>query len=200
MTRLLRSMVLGLGASVALAAAADAGAVPAPEQKVVDKKNGVKRPDSGSVTGKLWDIADRISTELKRPAPRKDVVTAYMKEVPNANEATANTQYARWVTYHGASDVLRKMRQDETAARSAEKEQAKADAKAKRDAERAEKAKLAADAKAQKEAEKKAKADAAAKEKADKEAAAAKAKAEKEAAEKKAADAKAKDAAKPGKK
>lgn len=187
----IRLRALGLGASV-LAAAQDAAA-PAPvEQKVVDKKNGVKRPDAGTITGKLWDIADRISAELKRPAPRKAVVEAYMKEVPNANEATANTQYARWVTYHGASDALRKLRQDETAAATAAKDKAKADAKAAKDAEREKKAKEAADAKAEKEAKKKADAEAAAKAKAEKEAAAAKAKAEKEAADKKAADEKAK--------
>lgn len=170
MVRSLRMIGLGLMSSVALAAAAEAGAAPAPEQKVVDKKNGVKRPDSASVTGKLWDIADRISTELKRPAPRKAVVEAYMAEVQNANEATANTQYARWVTYHGASDVLRKLRQEETSARSAEKDKAKADAKAKRDAEREKAAKEKADEKAKREADKKAKAEAAAKEKAEKEA------------------------------
>jgi flagellar biosynthesis GTPase FlhF len=199
MTRLSRSLILGiagLGASVLHSAPDAAAAAPAVEQKVVDKKNGVKRPDAGSVTGKLWVIADRISGQLGRPAPRKDVVTAYMTEVPNANEATANTQYARWVTYHGASDILRKARQDETAARSAAKDKEKADAKAKRDAEKAEAAKVKADTKAAKEAEKKAKAEAAAKEKADKEAVAAKAKAEKEAAEKAAAEKPAKDAAK----
>lgn len=89
--------------------------------KEVLKQNNIKRPEPGSVTGKVWDIADDISRKLGRPAPRKDVIAAYMTAQPNANRATANTQYARWVTFHGAQEALRKAREADAAARKAEK-------------------------------------------------------------------------------
>lgn len=169
--------LLSLHTAVLFAAAADAGAAaapaPAPEKPPVLKQNGIKRPDSGTITGNLWDIADRISAEQKRPALRKEVVDEYLK-LPGANQATANTQYARWVTYHGASDALRKVRDKMTADAKAAKQ---AEAKQKADAAAAEKQakeKAAADAKAAKEAEAKRKADekaaAAAKKQADAEA------------------------------
>ena len=145
-------------------------------QAVESKQNGIKRPASGSITGKLWDIADDLSKRLGRPAPRKDVVDSYMNSVPGANQATANTQYARWTTYHGAAAALREAREAETAERraakeaaNAEKEAAKAEAKRIAEEEKAAKAKAREDAKAQKEAEKAAKAEAKAKEKAAKE-------------------------------
>jgi hypothetical protein len=156
---------------------------PAPKKEVL-KQNGIKRPEQGTITGRLWDIADEISAIEKRPATRKEVVDRYMKEQPNANEATANTQYARWVTYHGATDILREQRKNATAARIEAKEKEKVEAKAKREAERAakaaEKAKAAEEAKAAREA----KAKAVAEEKAE-----AKRKAEAEAAAKAAAKA-----------
>lgn len=170
-------------------AAEGTGAAPAPvtETKTVLKQNGIKRPDAGSITGKLWDIADSISETLGRPAPRKDVVERYLKDVPNANQATANTQYARWVSYHGVAEILRKARLEETAARQADKVKATEDEKAAKEA----KKKAEADAKAAKVAEKERKAKEAADAKAKKAAdaqAAKEAKAAEAAAAKKAAD------------
>lgn len=138
----------------------------APAATVVTKQNGIKRPDAGTVTGKLWDIADRISNELGKPAPRKQVVDEYMATVKDANQATANTQYARWVTYHNASEVLRSLRTEETAARRAAKEAEREAAKGGKIAEREAKAKAAAELKEKKEADAKAKAQAIADEKA----------------------------------
>lgn len=120
---------------------------PVTETKTIIKQNGIKRPDVGSQTGKLWDIADAMSGELGKPAARKDVVTKYMTEVPSANEATANTQYARWVKFHGVEAVLKQMRAEQNAGA----EQARAEEKAKAQAEKeAAKAKKAADAEAKK--------------------------------------------------
>lgn len=119
-----------------------------------NKQNGIKRPAGGSVTGALWDIADRISQSNERPATRKEVIDAYMAEQPNANKATANTQYARWVTYWGVSDTLKTNRSGVIEARKAEKAQAVADRKAERDAAKAtkeqERAQKKADAQAAK--------------------------------------------------
>lgn len=199
---MIRNSILSLAAAslltsgIAFAAeTGDAGgAAPAPvtETKTVIKQNGIKRPDAGSVTGKLWDIADAQSEALGKPAARADVVKQYLAEVPNANQATANTQYARWVTFHGVSGVLRDQRAAETAARRAEADAAKAAEKAAKDeakkaelaaaeAAKQEKAAKAEEAKAAKEAEKTRKAEEKAAAKAEKDRLAAEAKATKDA-------------------
>lgn len=157
-------------AAVALAAAADAGSA-APVEKVVLKQNGIKRPESGSITGKLWDIADEISMNAGRPALRKEVVDRYLAEQPGANSATANTQYARWVIYHGATDALRELRAQETAARREAAKEEKAKANAEKQAEREAATKAKEEAKAKREAEKQAKEEEKARAKADREAA-----------------------------
>ena len=183
-------------AAVALAAAADAGSA-APVEKVVLKQNGIKRPDSGTVTGKLWDIADEISMNLGRPAQRKEVVDRYLAEQPNANSATANTQYARWVIYHGATEALREIRVQETAARREAAKREREEANAGKKAEREAAAYAKEEEKAKREAEKQAAAERKAQEKADRDAA----RAEKAriAEEEKAAKAKAKAEAKAAK-
>lgn len=145
---ILAASLLSSGIAFAAETGDGGGAAPVPvtETKTVIKQNGIKRPDAGSVTGTLWDIADRISEDLGRPAPRADVVKQYLEAVPNGNQATANTQYARWVTFHGVSAILRDARAAETAerrdAKNAEKQAAKTAA------EEAKAAKVAADAEA----------------------------------------------------
>lgn len=148
---------------------------PAPEKPARLQANGVTRPEAGTTTAKLWDIADRESAKIGKPAPRKVVTDAYMAEVPAANIATANTQYARWVKFYGVSDQLKAAKEAAKAEEAAAKQKAKDDAKAAKEAEKAEKARLAAEAKAAKDAEKAAK-------QAEKEQAAAAKAAEKEAA------------------
>lgn len=177
-----------LTSGIAFAAeAGDSGGAPTPpvtETKTVIKQNGIKRPDSDSITGKLWDIADAISEGKGAPATRKEVVDRYMAEVLGANQATANTQYARWVTFHGVSEILRAQREQETVAR---REAAEAEKAAAKKAAEEKKAKDAADAEAAKlakEAEKTRKAE-------EKEAAKKAAAAEREAAKQRKADEKA---------
>lgn len=201
---MLRNSILSLAAASLLtsgiAFAAEAGdgggapaaAAPVTETKTVIKQNGIKRPDAGSVTGKLWDIADALSEQLGKPAPRADVVKQYLTDVPNANQATANTQYARWVTFHGVSGILReqraaetKARRDEAEAKKAAEKEAAAEAKkaelAAAEAAKTEKAQKAEEAKAAKEAEKTRKAEEKAAAKAEKDRLAAEAKATKDA-------------------
>lgn len=62
-------------------------------------QNGVTRPASGTRTGMVWDICDRLSKKLGAPVARKDV----MAETKNCgiNPATAATQYALWRRFHG---------------------------------------------------------------------------------------------------
>lgn len=91
---------------ICLAAAAEAatggGGTPAPEApaKVERKKqNGVTRPSAGTQTGKVWAIADAISTANNRPAKRSEVLEAGQKE--NINPATITTQYGQWRRFYG---------------------------------------------------------------------------------------------------
>jgi colicin import membrane protein len=172
---------------------------PTTETKTVIKQNGIKRPDSGSVTGKLWDIADRISETKGAPATRKEVTGAYMTEVTGANIATANTQYARWVAFHGVSHILAGNRDqakaDRIAAKEAEKVAKAKEREAAKEAEAATKAAkeaAAVEAAAAKQAEKDAKAKATADKKA-----AAEAEKQRKANEKAAAKAAAQPAAAP---
>jgi bifunctional DNA-binding transcriptional regulator/antitoxin component of YhaV-PrlF toxin-antitoxin module len=53
-----------------------------------------KRPSEGTLTGRVWQIAERISHETGRVAQRKQVMDAFAKEGGNPN--TASTQYALW--------------------------------------------------------------------------------------------------------
>jgi bifunctional DNA-binding transcriptional regulator/antitoxin component of YhaV-PrlF toxin-antitoxin module len=53
-----------------------------------------KRPSEGTMTGRVWEIAECISRETGRLAQRKQVIEAYAKEGGNPN--TASTQYALW--------------------------------------------------------------------------------------------------------
>lgn len=53
-----------------------------------------KRPSEGTMTGRVWEIAEHISRETGRLAQRKQVIEAYANEGGNPN--TASTQYALW--------------------------------------------------------------------------------------------------------
>lgn len=64
-----------------------------------DTQNGVTRPKEGTQTGRVWEIADKISTEKGEPAPRKEVLEAFIAE--DGNPSTGATQYGRWRKYHG---------------------------------------------------------------------------------------------------
>lgn len=61
------------------------------------------RPSKGTVTRRVWEIADEISAKRKSVAPRSEVIDAAVSEGINAN--TANTQYGHWkrATHPGLS-------------------------------------------------------------------------------------------------
>jgi bifunctional DNA-binding transcriptional regulator/antitoxin component of YhaV-PrlF toxin-antitoxin module len=52
------------------------------------------RPSSGTLTGSVWEIADRISQETGRRAARNEVIDAVVRAGGNVN--TASTQYSVW--------------------------------------------------------------------------------------------------------
>ena len=53
-----------------------------------------KRPSRGTLTGEVWEYADRISREQGRCAARQEVIDAVVRAGGNAN--TASTQYSEW--------------------------------------------------------------------------------------------------------
>lgn len=69
-----------------------------PAKPQLAKQNGITRPGGGQ-TGKVWDIADAISAEQKRPALRKEVMEK--GKADGVNPATIATQYGRWRKFFG---------------------------------------------------------------------------------------------------
>jgi bifunctional DNA-binding transcriptional regulator/antitoxin component of YhaV-PrlF toxin-antitoxin module len=53
-----------------------------------------KRPSSGTLTARVWEIADRISLQAGRRASSTEVIDAVVRDGGNAN--TAATQYQAW--------------------------------------------------------------------------------------------------------
>lgn len=81
--------------------ATKAPAVKATKKEVApkDTKNSITRPSEGTATGKVWEIADELSTALKAPVDRKALIEATTKA--KLNPSTAATQYGRWRKYNG---------------------------------------------------------------------------------------------------
>lgn len=107
----------------------------APVPRVKDEQNGVSRPSSGS-TLRVWEIADQISAEQKRPATRTEVTEVGSKE--GLVLGTIHTQFGRWRKYNGLvtpseerAAANAEAKAEKEAAKKAEKE-AKAKAKAKK--------------------------------------------------------------------
>lgn len=106
------------------------------------RQNGHTRPVPGSKTGVVWDIADAISSKMKRPALRNEVFDEYSKKVPDASAGTCGTQYSRWCAFHNVSAALKEYKDSI--------DTAKQEAKKKKEAEKAAKKEAAEKAKAEK--------------------------------------------------
>ena len=59
------------------------------------------RPHPGTLTGRVWEIADEITREKGRRAERREVIERYVAE--NGNRNTAGTQYQYWRKRHEES-------------------------------------------------------------------------------------------------
>lgn len=80
---------------------ANTNAQPAPQRAQRQTKNNITRPDSNTITGSIWDLADKISAAKNGngfAAIAELRADPSMKEV---NEHTLKTQYARWRSYNG---------------------------------------------------------------------------------------------------
>lgn len=76
-----------------------AAAKAAKEAAKQPKQNDVRRPKTGTVTGKVWATFDSLSQSTGSPATIGDAIKA-STGIP---EATVRTQYARWRKFHGIS-------------------------------------------------------------------------------------------------
>ena len=56
------------------------------------------RPHPGTLTARVWEIADEITREKGRRAERREVIERYVAE--NGNRNTAGTQYQYWKQHH----------------------------------------------------------------------------------------------------
>lgn len=89
------------------------------------EQNGIRRPVPDSTTGKVWALADELSSKRGSPAAIADLLEIARKA--GINDATTRTQYARWRKFYAVEGrVLSEA--DIAAAAAAEK--AKADAAA----------------------------------------------------------------------
>lgn len=58
------------------------------------------RPAPGSLTGRVWEIADKLHIAKGEIPKGRDVVDAYMREDPSRNSGTGFTQYSHWKKAH----------------------------------------------------------------------------------------------------
>lgn len=94
------------------------------------RQNGQTRPQPGSKTGLVWDIADAISAKLKRPALRNEVFDELEKQAKEPSYAMAGTQYSRWCAFYGVAKELSKFKSEQRKERDAAAKKEKADKKA----------------------------------------------------------------------
>jgi hypothetical protein len=64
------------------------------------QKNGLTRPAAGTTTGKIWDLADKLSAD-NNGTPVAIGTLRQHPDMRQVNDHTLKTQFARWRTYHG---------------------------------------------------------------------------------------------------
>lgn len=75
------------------------GAEAKPEKVKMPSQNGVTRPKPGTMTGRVWEIADTLSEAGGEPCKRSDVMKT--GEAEGLNSSTIATQFGRWRKFHG---------------------------------------------------------------------------------------------------
>lgn len=79
--------------------AAKAEKLAAKEANKMPEQNGVRRPKPETETGKVWGLADAISSSLGQPTPIANLLKD--GQAQGLNDSTIRTQYARWRAFHG---------------------------------------------------------------------------------------------------
>ena len=122
-----------------------------------EKRHGQTRPETGTKTGLIWDIADRITKDTGVVATKEQVWDEYKTKVDGPAEATVSTQYGRWVTFSDYQEQVKAARKAAKDAKSASETDEKERKKAEREAAKQKKADERAAKKAEREAAKAAK-------------------------------------------
>ena len=79
---------------------------PVKEPKVErEKRNNVTKPAAGTVTGRVWEVADEVSRAQGRPALRGEVMA--ILDAEGVSKGTIATQYGKWCTYYGVDKATR---------------------------------------------------------------------------------------------
>lgn len=86
-------------AEVKAKADAKAAAAAAKEASKMPEQNGVRRPKPEGACGKVWALADALSTQLGQPVPIAQLNAAATAQ--SINDSTIRTQYALWRKFHG---------------------------------------------------------------------------------------------------
>lgn len=71
----------------------------AKESTKMPEQNGVRRPKPDGACGKVWTLADQLSSQLGQPVPIANLSAA--ASAVNINDSTIRTQYALWRKFHG---------------------------------------------------------------------------------------------------
>ena len=79
--------------------AAKAARKAAREAKKQPSQNGITRRGPGTKTGRVWEICDSISAELRQPTPAANVMKQAAAE--GLHPTTTRCQYAAWKKFHG---------------------------------------------------------------------------------------------------
>lgn len=68
-----------------------------------EERNGVKRPNTGTTGGTIWEAADRISAE--KSAGKPDAIPATKDEVvaacPGVKPSTVSVEFSKWSKFYG---------------------------------------------------------------------------------------------------
>ena len=70
-----------------------------------EKRNNVTKPAAGTVTGRVWEVADEVSRAQGRPALRGEVMA--ILDAEGVSKGTIATQYGKWCTYYGVDKATR---------------------------------------------------------------------------------------------
>lgn len=73
-----------------------------PKQSERLKSHGITRPGPGTETGKIWQVADEI-TSSQHGVPATIVAVRTNRMLIGVNDNTIKTQYARWRKYNGVT-------------------------------------------------------------------------------------------------
>ncbi|MEK1887547.1 MAG: hypothetical protein AAAB35_08235 [Phyllobacterium sp.] len=84
-----------------------------PKRTVRPIRNGFVRPEAGTLTGLVWDLADEHYENSGKVPTVRQIVQQYMSRVQGAKETTCRTQYWRWIQYHDFNVALKRVMSDE---------------------------------------------------------------------------------------